>query len=203
MWYRWDVKRISVVIVALVGCSKAPSENKQPSGSAAPVASAGSGSATGLGSAAAAEPSEAATVVGPTKSASGTIAVTGKITGSFDWKKKDQRAPISCAWDPEKEIGGVRVDLSDGAGHLLTVQIDVPPSELGPARLDVVSKDLLEPQNTHVGFKVKGDEEGHITVKFDHTAMPEVLDAKKKATEGAPAIVTLDGTLEVTCPKKK
>jgi len=132
--------------------------------------------------------------VGPTKSASGTVEVTGKIAGTFEWKKKDQKAPISCAWDAEKEIGGLKVDLSDGAGHLVTVQIDVPPGELGPPRLDIKSAELPEPQKTFSGFKVRGDDEGNIKVTFDNAALPE---------KPAEPIITVKGNLDVTCPKKK
>ncbi len=141
-------------------------------------------------------PVEAAAVVGPTKSATGTLEVSGKIAGAFEWKKKDQKAPISCAWDAEKEIGGLKVDLSDGAGKLLTVTIDVPPADLGPARLDVASTDLAETQKTHTGFKVRGDEEGNIKVTFDNTVLPEGADK-------AAAVLTLKGSVEVSCPKKK
>ncbi len=186
----------ALLAAALVACSKSPGENKQQTGSAAPGVPAGSGSsAVGSGSSAApSAPVEAAAVTGPTKSATGTLAVTGKITGTFEWKKKDQKSPISCAWSAEKEIGGVRLDLSDGAGHLVTVSIDVPPAELGPARLDVISADLPEPQKTFSGFKVRGDDEGHITVTFDNTTLPE---------KPAAPLLTLKGTVEVTCPKKK
>jgi hypothetical protein len=183
--------RFALLTAALVACSKSPSENKQPAGSAAPTAPAGSGSgAAGSGSSA---PAEAAEVVGPTKSATGTLEVSGKIAGTFEWKKKDQKSPISCAWNAEKEIGGVRVDLSDGAGHLVTVTIDVPPAELGPARLDITSKELTEPLKTFSGFKVRGDDEGLIKVTFDSTTLPE---------QPADAVLTLKGTVEVSCPKK-
>lgn len=192
-----SVVRYALLATALVACSKSPSENKPPSGSAAPSVPAGSAglgsSAAGSGSADAA-PTEAAVVSGPTKSATGALEVSGKITGTFEWKKKDQKSPISCAWSAEKEIGGLRLDLSDGAGHLVTVSIDVPPAELGPARLDVISTDLPEPQKTFSGFKVRGDDEGHIKVTFDNTTLPE---------KAAAPLLTLKGTIEVTCPKKK
>lgn len=185
-----------MLATALVACSKSPSENKPPAGSAAPSGSAGSGSsAAGSGSSAAdSAPTEAAVVSGPTKSATGTLEISGKITGTFEWKKKDQKSPISCAWSAEKEIGGTRLDLSDGAGKLVTISIDVPPAELGPARLDVISTELPEPQKTNSGFKVRGDDEGHITVTFDNTMLPE---------KPAAPLLTLKGTVEVTCPKKK
>lgn len=183
-----------LLLAALVACSKTPSENKQPTGSAAPRAGSGSSATRSGSSAAPTAPVEAATVVGPTKSATGTLEVTGKINGTFEWKKKDQKSPISCAWSAEKEIGGTRLDLSDGAGHLITVSIDVPPAELGPARLDIISAELAAPQKTNTGFTVRGDDEGNIKVTFDNTALPE---------KPAEAVVTLKGTIEVSCPKKK
>jgi hypothetical protein len=190
-----SVVRCVLLATALVACSKSSSEKKEPAGSAAaPAAGSGSSQAGSGSSAAPAEPVEAATVVGPTKSATGTVEVTGKITGTFEWKKKDQKAPISCAWSAEKEIGGVKVDLSDGAGHLITVTIDVPPADLGPARLDIKSAELSEPQKTFSGFKVRGDDEGNIKVTFENTALPE---------KPAEPVVTLKGTVDVTCPKKK
>jgi hypothetical protein len=210
------LSKLSLVsMIAVAGCSKSGSDNNNSSnnnnkaGSAAPPAAIDAGG-VGSGSGSAEAPVEAAAVVGPTKSAKGALAVSGKLTGSFEWKKKDQKSPISCAWDPEKEIGGTRVDLSDGAGHLLTVAVDVPPSELGPARLDVMSVDLPGPQNTHKGFKVSGDEEGNIKVVFDNAVFPEPADppAKgKKADKAAPppadTVLTIKGTLEVSCPAKK
>lgn len=122
--------------------------------------------------------------------------MSGKVTGTFEWKKKDQKSPISCAWNAEKEIGGTRVDLSNGAGKLITVTIDVPPGELGPARLDITSAELTEPLKTHAGFKVRGDDEGNIKVTFDNTVLPEGADK-------AAAVLTLNGTIDVSCPKKK
>jgi hypothetical protein len=207
-----------VVAVALVGCSKSATEKKEKTektedtkktdvGSAAP---AGSGSGGSAGSAEA--PPEAATVVGPTKSATGTLEVSGAITGSFEWKKKDQKSPISCAWDAEKEIGGLHVDVSDGAGKLIQLGIDIPPAELGAGRLDASSKDLPATLKTFTGFKVSGDGEGHMTVKFDDTRLVTDPDAQLKAMAGkkykkpdkpAAGELAIKGTIEVTCPKKK
>jgi hypothetical protein len=188
-----SVLKYALLTAALVACSKSSGEHGQPAGSAA---AAGSGSsAAGSGSSVAAPaPTEAAAVVGPTKSATGTLEVSGKIAGTFEWKKQDQKSPISCAWNAEKEIGGLRVDLSDGAGHLVTVTIDVPPAELGPARLDITSKELTEPLKTFAGFTVRGDEEGTIKVTFDNASLPE---------KPADAVITLKGSVEVSCPKKK
>ncbi|MBA3460166.1 MAG: hypothetical protein H0T46_09415 [Deltaproteobacteria bacterium] len=178
----------TMLAIALVGCSKS-SPDKSESGSAAPPA----GSAKPSEPAAKAEPTESATVVGPTKTASGTLEVSGAITGSFEWRKKDQKSPISCAWDAAKEIGSTRVDVSDGAGKLITLGIDVPPSDLGLPRLDVMSKDLPAPLKTSFGFNVSGDDTVLITVKF--------IDAKL-GDEKKPDL-TIKGTLEVSCPRKK
>lgn len=178
------------IALAVVGCSK--SEKKEPtptagSGSAAAPA----GSAAGSGSAETAEPVEAAQVSGPTKSATGKLEVTGLVTGSYEWIKKDQRAPISCAWDHEKEIGGVKIDVSDGAGKLLTLTLDVPPAELGPGTINVKSKEIDPPLKGAGGFSISGDEPGLFKVKFDKTKVGE----KDKE-------LVIDGTLDVTCPKK-
>jgi hypothetical protein len=201
-----------LVISLAVACSK-PS-NDQKAGSAAPAGSAGSAGSSGSagsGSSAAAEPAEAATVVGPTKSAKGVLEVSGLMTGKFEWIKKDQTSPISCAWSAEKEIGGLSVDLSDGAGHLIKLTVDAPPAELGVPRLDAVSADLPNPVKTKAGFNMSGDDDGNIVVKIDSTltadgAEPEA-PAKKKGAKtqekpAAPALM-IKGTLEVTCPKKK
>jgi hypothetical protein len=184
-----SVVRSALLVVALVACSKTSSESKPTAGSAAPA-----GSGSSVAPVAPVAPTEAATVVGPTRSATGTLEVSGKITGSFEWKKKDQKSPISCAWNAEKEIGGTRIDLSDGAGHLITVSIDVPPAELGPARLDVISTELAEPVKTNTGFTVRGDDDGNIKVTFDNTALPD---------KPAEPVLRLKGTVEVSCPKKK
>jgi hypothetical protein len=204
-----------LVIALATSCSK-PS-NEQKAGSAAPPGSAGSSGAAGSsgsagsGASAAAEPAEAATVVGPTKSAKGVLEVSGLMTGKFEWIKKDQTSPISCAWSVEKEIGGLSVDVSDGAGHLIKLTVDVPPTELGMPRLDAVSADLPNPVKTKLGFNMSGDGDGNIEVKIDSTltadgAEPEA-PAKKKGgkKEDKPAVPSLmiKGTLEVTCPKKK
>ncbi len=208
-----------MVALALTGCSKsAPektektekTEKKTDVGSAAPATGSDTGSA---GSAT--EPAEAATVVGPTKSATGTLEVTGALTGTFEWKKKDQKSPISCAWDAEKEIGGIHIDVSDGAGHLLSLGIDVPPAELGNGKLDVSSKDLPATLKTYAAWEVKGDGEGHITWKFNDTrfvadpdAQLAAMDKKMKAKKppppekAGPSELGIKGTLEITCPKK-
>src|SRR5690349_5192508 len=107
-------------------CSKSSSDYKQ-AGSAAPTGAGSSGSAatgSGSGSAPSSEPAEAAAVVGPTRSVSGTLELTGLVAGTFEWIKKDQTTPITCVWSPEKEIGTLRVDLSDGAGKLIKLSLD-------------------------------------------------------------------------------
>lgn len=205
-----------VVISLLLACSKSPSD--QRAGSAAPAGSGGSGGSSGpapagSGSSAAAEPAEAAAVVGPTKSVQGVLEVSGTVSGKFEWIKKDQKSPISCAWNAEKEIGGLGVDLSDGAGHLIKMTIDVPPIELGTARLDVTSADLPGPLKTKLGFNMSGDDAGNIEVKFDATLADVAADpdadkapakkgAKKNDKPSGPTL-TIKGTLEVTCPRKK
>jgi hypothetical protein len=205
------MKLAAALVAALALASCKNSEKKQvapaPAGSAAPAAPAGSGSAAG--SAAESAPAEAAAVVGPTKSATGTLAVSGAMTGTFEWKKKDQRSPISCAWNAEKEIGGLHIDVSDGAGQLVTLGIDVPPAELGPGRLDVSSKTLPATLKTFTAFKVSGDDEGHIKVVFDDTKVVTDPDAqlkasanRKQADKPSGPELTIKGTLEVTCPKK-
>jgi hypothetical protein len=134
------------------------------------------------------------------------------MTGKFEWIKKDQKRPISCAWSSEKEIGGISVDLSDGAGRLIKMTIDVPPLDLGLPRLDVVSTDLPAPLKTSRGFNVSGDDAGNIEVKFDSTLTdgtePDAGKAPAKkgaARDDKPAgpTLTIKGTLEVTCPPKK
>lgn len=190
-----------MILVALVGCDKsAPhesSEKPQP-GSAAPT--------TGSGSAA---PVEAAAVAGPTKSASGKLEVSGALTGSFEWRKQDQRAPITCIFDPDKDIGTLKIDLSDGAGHLLTLGIDIPPGEAGPGRLEVRSKDLPKPLKTYSGFTLKGDDASEFSAVFDHAETVTDADAqlankgKKNAEKPTGPSLVLEGKLDVTCPKKK
>jgi hypothetical protein len=200
----------AMVVLALVACGKSSSEKKE-TGSAAPTPPAATGSnAAGSGSAAS-EPSEAAAVVTPTKSATGTIAVTGALTGSFEWKKKDQRAPITCIWDPEKEIGTLKIDVSDGAGQLLTLGIDIPPTDAGPGRIEVSSKGLPAPLKSYSGFRLKGDDPEKFSAVFDgaevvtdpDAQMTAKGDKKKKAEPPSGTQLTLKGELEVTCPKKK
>ena len=199
-------------VIALGACGKeSPPKGDNKTGSAtAPAPAAGSGSAAGSASA---EPVEAATVSGPTKSATGALEVTGKVTGKFEWIKKDQRAPMTCVWDPEKEIGTLKIDMSDGAGKVLTLGLDVPPTEVGPGRLEVMSKDLLPtPLKTYSGFRMKeGDDADHFKVVFDETVavtdpdaqMNATSDKKKKAEPPPDPHVAIKGELEVTCPKKK
>lgn len=200
MWNDAAVRIAAIVLVAFFGCSKsAPDEPAVP----AP----GSGSAKG--SAAPAAPVEAATVVGPTKSATGKLDVTGALTGSFEWKKQDQRAPITCIFDPDKDIGTLKIDLSDGAGHLLTVGLDIPPGEAGPGRLEVRSKDLPNPLKTYGGFTLKGDDASAFSAVFDRAEVVTDADAqlankgKKNAPKPAGPTLVLEGKLDVTCPKKK
>jgi hypothetical protein len=191
--------RIPLVVI-LFACSKS-SERAAGSGSAP-----GSGSSVASGSSAPPAPTEAATVVGPTKSAKGQLEVAGLVSGKFEWSKKDQTAPISCAWSVEKEIGGLRVDLSDGAGHILKVTIDIPPPDVGVPRLDVASKDLPHPLKTKLGFNMSGDDAGNIEVKFDAKLAEgdeEAAPAKKGAKKDDKPALTMKGTLEVTCPRKK
>jgi hypothetical protein len=171
--------------IALAGCSNSASD-KTESGSAAPPA--GSAKVTVD---AAPEPAESTTVVAPTRSAKGALAVAGAITGTFEWKKRDQKTPISCAWDAAKEIGSFHVDLSDGAGKIITLGVDVPTIDVGLPRLDVSSKDLPAPLKTSLGFNVSGDDTILITVKFD----TKLGDEKKPD-------LTIKGTLEVSCPRK-
>lgn len=200
-----------VISLVFIACGKSASDKKE-SGSAAPSAppAAGSGSATGSGSAEA-EPAEAAAVTTPTKSATGTVEATGALTGSFQWIKKDQRAPVTCIWDPEKEIGTLKIDISDGAGKLITVALDIPPTDVGPGRLEVSSKDLPSSLKTYSGFKLKGEDPEKFTAVFDSAElvtdpdaqMKAKSDKKKKAEPPADPHVTLKGELEVTCPKKK
>jgi len=194
------------MVVLLFGCSK-KEDYKQAAPPPKPDKPAvESGSAAGS-----AAPVEAAEVSGPTKSATGSIEVGGKLTGNFEWKKKDQRAPITCIWEPEKEIGTLKIDLSDGAGKLITIGIDIPPAEAGAGRLDVMSKDLPSTLKTYSGFKVKGDTAESFSVNFedaiavtDPDAQAAAKSDKKKKAEPPPdPHLTLKGTLEVTCPKKK
>jgi hypothetical protein len=200
------MKHTVMVALALVACGKdAPQKSDQPVGSATSPTPAGSGSAAGS-----AEPVEAATVSGPTKSASGALEVTGAVTGKFEWIKKDQRAPITCVWDPEKEIGTLKIDVSDGAGKLLTLGLDVPPTEVGPSRLEVTSKLLPEPLKTYSGLRMKeGDDADHFSVVFDGAIAVKDADAqmnadkKKKAEPPPDPHLAIKGTLDVTCPKKK
>jgi hypothetical protein len=176
------------IVTVIAGCSKSSPDKSE--GSAAPPA--GSASAPAAIDAAASQPTEGATVVGPTKSASGALELAGAITGTFEWKKKDQRNPITCVWDPAKEIGTVRVDLSDGAGKLITVAVDVPPVDAGMARVEVTSKDLAAPLKSSLGFNVSAEDPTLITVKFD----TKLGDDEKKPD------LTIKGTLEVSCPKR-
>jgi hypothetical protein len=190
--------RTSVVAFSLlvVACSKSSSDHK--AGSAASGSGSGSSAAapgSGAGSAPAPAP-EPAAVVGPTRSVAGALELSGLITGKFEWIKKDQTTPISCAWSPEKEIGALRVDLSDGAGKLVKVTLDVPPIEAGSPKLEVTSKHLPTPLKTSLGFNLSGDEAGQYEVKFDTTfAESDKKDAKP--------MLTIKGTLEVTCTPKK
>ena len=155
-------------------------------------------------------PSEPAAVKGPTRSGKGALTVSGAMTGTFEWKKKDQTDPISCAWNAEKEIGGLHIDLSDGAGQLITLNIDAPPKELGKPRLDVISVGLPGPLKTYAGFKMSGDDAGHIQVTFDTTLTQVETDpdapkkpAKKGEKKPSGPQLTIKGTLEVNCPPKK
>ena len=173
------------LVIVLAGCSKSSDKTEppppSPATSEAPVAIDAS-----------TEEPTAAAVVGPTKSASGTLEFGGAITGTFEWRKKDQRNPITCVWDPAKEIGTIRVDVSDGAGKLVTLGVDIPPVDAGLPRLDVSSKALTAPLKTQLGFNVSGEDATLVTVK---------LDAKLGDDEKKPDL-TIKGTLEVSCPKK-
>lgn len=60
-----------------------------------------------------------------------------------------------------------RVDVSDGAGKLVTLGVDVPPVDAGLPRLDVSSKSLTAPLKTQLGFNVSGDDATLVTVKLD------------------------------------
>jgi hypothetical protein len=183
------ITRATVLAIALAGCSKSSSDKKEV-GSAAPPAGSASPSSPSID--ASAETPTAATVVGPTKSAAGSLELAGAITGTFEWKKKDQRSPITCVWDPAKEIGTIRVDVSDGAGKLVTLGVDIPPTDAGLPRLDVSSKALTAPLKTQLGFNVSGEAATLVTVKFD----AKLGDDEKKPD------LTIKGTLEVSCPKK-
>lgn len=195
------IMRYAWMMVLLFACSK-KDDYKQaapPPEPAKPAADPGS-----------AAPVEAADVSGPTKSATGTVEVGGAITGSYQWVKKDQRAPITCVWDAEKELGTLKIDLSDGAGKVVTLGLDVPPTDVGPGRLEVMSKDLPASLKTYRGFSMRsGDDADHFSVKLDETVAvsdPDAqanADTKKKAEPPPTGSVTLKGTLEVTCPKKK
>lgn len=189
--------RTSLIAFSLlaVACSKSSTEQKaQPGPGSAAAVTTGSGSSASPGSAT--EPAEAAAVVGPTRAVSGSLELTGAITGKFEWIKKDQTAPISCAWDPAKEIGALRVDLSDGAGKLIKIALDVPPSEAGMSSLEVKSKDLPAPLSTPAGFTLSGDEAGAYQVKFD-------TKFSESDEKGAKPTLTIKGTLDVTCATKK
>lgn len=188
---------LALSLLALA-CSKSSSDYKH-AGSAAPTGSGSSGSAaagSGSGTAPATEPPQAAAVVGPTRSVSGRLELTGLVTGTFEWIKKDQTTPISCVWSPEKEIGTLRVDLSDGAGKLIKLSLDVPPVEAGMPKLELASKDLATPLKTALGFNLSGEEPGVFEVKFD-TVFTESDKKDAKPTQ------TIKGTLEVTCTPKK
>jgi hypothetical protein len=190
------------MVVVLVACGK--SKPDYETGSAAPVKKPAAATPT-----APSEPAAAATVSGPTRSVAGAIGVSGAMTGQFEWKKQDQRAPIICMWDPDKDLGTFKADLSDGAGHLLTVGIDIPPTDVGPGRLELSSKDLPAPLKTYSSFRVIGSEAEHFSVHFDNTVAvtdPDAqskADTKKNAEPPPDPHVTLKGTLEVECPNKK
>ena len=194
------MRTVAIILVGAFACGKD-----------APVPTAASGSAAGSAPAPAPAPApvEAAAVAGPTKSASGKVEVSGALTGSFEWKKQDQRAPITCIFDPDKDIGTLKIDLSDGAGHLLTIGIDIPPGEAGPGRLEVRSKDLPKPLKTYSGFSLKGDDASAFSAVFDGAETVTDADAqlankgKKNAEKPAGPTLVLKGTLDVTCPKKK
>ncbi len=179
------------MVLALASCSKSDKPEGAPAGSAT-VGSAGSAVGSGSAEGSADEAPAAAAVVGPTKSATGALELAGAITGTFEWKKKDQRNPITCVWDVAKEIGTVRVDVSDGAGKLVTIAVDVPPIDAGSPRLDVSSKDLAAPLKSSLGFNVSAEDPTLISVKFDAA----LGDDEKKPD------LTIKGTLEVSCPKK-
>jgi hypothetical protein len=195
------------MVVLLVACGKSEPDYKQanppPAKPVKPAADPGS-----AGSAGSAAPVEAAEVSGPTKSATGTVTLSGALTGTFEWIKKDQRAPITCVWDSDKEIGTLKIDLSDGAGKLVTIGLDVPPTEAGPGRLEIISKDLPASLKTYTSFRMASvDDPDHFTVLFDDTVAvtdPDAQMNKKKKPEPPPAgSVQLKGSLVVTCPKKK
>ncbi len=198
--------------LAFIACGKGSSDKKD-TGSAAPAAptTGSSAAGSGAGSAAAAEPAEAAAVTTPTKSATGSLEVTGALAGTFQWIKKDQRAPITCIWDPEKEMGTLKIDVSDGADKLMTLALDIPPTDVGPGRLEVSSKDLPSALKTYSGFTLKGDDPEKFNAVFDGTVVVADPDAqmaakgdkKKKAEPPPDPHLTLKGELEVTCPKKK
>ena len=177
----------------VLGCSKS---SDQKAGSAAPTGSGSSATGSGSGAGSASAPAEAAAVVGPTRSVSGTLELGGQVTGKFEWIKKDQTTPISCAWSPEKEIGALRVDLSDGAGKLVKVTLDVPPPEAGIAKLEVTSKALPTPLKTSYGFNLSGDAAGEYQVKFD-------AGLSESGAKDAKPTLTIKGTLDVTCAPKK
>ncbi len=176
--------------LALTGCSKSANDKTESGSAAAPVGSAKVPAAT---IDAAAAPAESTTVVAPTRSAKGTLEVTGAITGTFEWRKREQKTPISCAWDAAKEIGSFHVDVSDGAGRIISLGVDVPTVDVGLPRLEVSSKDLSAPLKTSLGFNVAGDDTILITAKFDS----KLGDDEKKPD------LTIKGTLEVSCPRKK
>jgi hypothetical protein len=175
--------------IALAGCSKSSSEKPQSGSAADPAGSAKVPAATIDAGTAPAE----STTVAPTRSAKGTLEVTGAITGTFEWRKREQRTPISCAWDAAKEIGSFHVDVSDGAGKIISLGVDVPTVDVGLPRLEVSSKDLAAPLKTSLGFNVSGDDTILITAKFD----TPLGDDEKKPD------LTIKGTLEVSCPRKK
>jgi hypothetical protein len=182
----------------VVACSKSSSDQKTGSAGPASLGSSGSSApAPAAGAGSEKEPVEAAPVVGPTRSVSGVLELSGLITGKFEWIKKDQTTPISCAWSPEKEIGALRVDLSNGAGKLVKVTLDVPPIEAGSPKLEVTSKDLPTPLKTSLGFNLSGDEPGQYQVKFIDTTFTESDKPDAKPT------LTIKGTLEVNCAPKK
>jgi hypothetical protein len=201
---------VAILVVALVGCGKSAPDESSGSDKKQPGSGSGAGSAAPApGSGSAPAPVEAAAVVGPTKSATGKVDVSGALTGSFEWKKQDQRAPITCIFDPDKDIGTLKIDLSDGAGHLLTVGIDIPPAEAGAGRLEIRSKDLPNALKTYSGFTFKGDDASNFSAVFDGAEAVTDADAqlankgKKNAAKPAGPTLVLKGKLDVTCPKKK
>lgn len=219
-----------VVAVGLAACSKSPNAKKEPEPVAKAGSSAGSNTDTpsaskagsSAGSSAAANEGSAAAPARPTNSATGTLELTGSVTGSFHWNTKGE---LICAWHADKKIGGVHMELTDGADHQtlntgkdlmaatdddvdardLTLSIDAHP----PARMDIIFLDLPGPMKTGKGFKVTGADDEHMKLEIDTTLTEVVVDpdapkkkSSKKAKKPAGPKVTIKGTLELTCPKK-